>query len=65
MTVNASKTFRELNAYGSLAVGATADVTILELGGGGYEFVDNYRNKRHGEQRLLTRGVVMAGKRVA
>jgi dihydroorotase len=65
VTVNASKTFRELNPYGSLAVGAVADVTILELGTGGYEFVDNYRNKRSGQQRLLTRGVVMGGKRVA
>lgn len=62
-TVNASKTFRELNACGSLAVGASADVTILELGNGDYDFVDNYRNRRSGKQRLFTRGVVMAGKR--
>jgi dihydroorotase len=64
-TVNASKTFRELNPYGSLAVGAAADVTILELGSGGYEFVDNYRNKRTGKERLFTRGVVMGGRRIA
>jgi dihydroorotase len=64
VTVNASKTFRELNAYGSLAVGAAADVTILELGDGAYEFVDNYKHKRQGQQRLLTRGVVMGGRRV-
>jgi dihydroorotase len=65
VTINASKSFRELNPLGSLAVGAAADVTILELGAGGYEFVDNYRNKRSGTQRLLTRGVVMGGKPVA
>ena len=64
VTLNASRTFRELNPYGSLAVGSAADVTILELGGSGYEFVDNYRNRRSGAQRLLTRGVVMGGKRV-
>jgi dihydroorotase len=64
VTVNASKTFRELNPYGSLAVGAAADVTLLELGSGAYEFVDNYRNTRAGNQRLLTRGVVMGGKRI-
>jgi len=64
VTLNASRTFRELNPYGSLAVGSAADVTILELGSGGYEFVDNYRNRRSGAQRLLTRGVVMGGKRV-
>jgi dihydroorotase len=64
VTVNAAKTFRELNPYGSLAVGAAADIAILELGNGGYEFVDNYRNKRSGKQRLFTRGVVMGGKRI-
>jgi dihydroorotase len=64
VTVNASRTFRQLNPCGSLAVGAAADVTLLELGVGGYEFVDNYRNKRAGEQRLFTRGVVMGGKRI-
>ncbi len=64
VTANASQTFKELNPYGSLAVGAAADATILELGNGGYEFVDNYRNRRAGEQRLLTRGVVMGGRRV-
>jgi len=65
VTINASKTFRELNPYGSLAVGAPADVTLLELGGESYEFVDNYGNKRRGAQRLFTRGVIMGGKRVA
>jgi dihydroorotase len=65
VTVNAAKTFRELNALGSLAVGTAADVTILELGTGGYEFIDNYKNRRNGPQRLLTRGVVMGGKSVA
>lgn len=64
VTVNASKTFGELNPYGSLAVGAPADVTILELGAEGYEFVDNYGYTRRGLQRLFTRGVVMGGKRV-
>jgi dihydroorotase len=64
VTVNASRTFRQLNPCGSLAVGAAADVTLLELGVGEYEFVDNYRNKRAGEQRLFTRGVVMGGKRI-
>jgi dihydroorotase len=64
VTGNAAKTFRELNPFGSLAVGAAADITLLELGGGGYEFVDNYRNMRSGAQRLLTRSVVMGGRRV-
>jgi dihydroorotase len=64
VTVNAAKAFSELNPYGSLAVGAAADITLLELGGAGYEFIDNYRNRRSGAQRLLTRSVVMDGRRV-
>jgi dihydroorotase len=64
VTVGASKAFRELNSLGSLAVGSVADVTVLELGMGGYEFVDNYRSRRSGSQRLMTRGVVMGGRRI-
>jgi hypothetical protein len=45
-------------------VGSVADVTVLELGMGGYEFVDNYRNRRTSPQRLMTRGVVMGGRRI-
>jgi dihydroorotase len=65
VTANASKSFRELRPFGSLAVGSAADVTLLELAQGGHEFIDNYRQKRSGSQRLLTRGVVMGGRRVA
>lgn len=64
VTVNASRSFRELHAFGSLGVGAPADVTVLELDSGGHEFVDNYRNRRSGAQQLVTRAVVMGGKRV-
>lgn len=64
VTVNAARTFAELHPLGSLAVGAPADVTILELAGGGHEFVDNYGNVRTGQDRLIARGVVMGGKRV-
>jgi dihydroorotase len=62
VTGNAARTFRELNPYGSLANGAPADVTILEVDGSGHEFVDNYRNRRAGMQRLITRAVVMGGR---
>jgi dihydroorotase len=65
VTVNAAKSFRELSSLGSLAVGAPADVTVLESVGGGHEFVDNYRIARRGSARLVARGVVMGGKRIA
>ncbi|MEO5925178.1 MAG: amidohydrolase/deacetylase family metallohydrolase [Bryobacteraceae bacterium] len=63
-TLNPSRTVRELNAYGSLRKGAVADVTILELQEGHFDFVDNYKGKRQGSQKLFTRAVVFGGKRV-
>ena len=65
VTSNASRSIREFNAYGSLRVGAPADVTVLELTQGAFSFVDNYKNVRMGTQRLMTRAVVMGGKKVA
>ncbi len=64
VTLNASRTVRELNPYGSLRKGAVADVVVLELSQGNFEFVDNYKGKRAGQQRLFTRAVVYGGKRV-
>jgi dihydroorotase len=65
VTSNASRAIREFNAYGSLRAGAPADVTVLELTQGTFGFVDNYKNVRTGTQRLMTRAVVMGGKKVA
>jgi dihydroorotase len=64
VTLNASRTVRELNPYGSLRKGAVADVVVLELSQGNFEFVDNYKNKRTAPQKLFTRAVVNGGKRV-
>jgi dihydroorotase len=65
VTSNSARTFRELSAYGTLREGAVADVTVLELTEGDFEFVDNYRGTRAGTQRLITRAVLVGGKRVA
>jgi dihydroorotase len=65
VTVNASRTFRELNTFGTLRNGVPADVTMLELTEGTFAFVDNYQRTRRGTQRLVTRGVVFGGKQVA
>jgi dihydroorotase len=63
-TVNAARVFPALNDRGTLNVGAPADVAILELREGSFEFLDNYEGKRTGTQRLFPSGVVLAGKRV-
>ena len=65
VTSHAARSFREFHDYGSLRTGAAADVTILELTNGAFEFVDNYKGARTGTQKLVTRGVLVAGKRVS
>jgi dihydroorotase len=65
VTANASRVFPVFRARGTLKVGAPADVAVLELREGTFEFVDNYGNKRMGRQRLFPNATVLAGKRVA
>jgi dihydroorotase len=47
---------------GTLNVGAPADVAILELREGTFEFLDNYKNTITGRQRLFPAGSVLGGK---
>jgi dihydroorotase len=61
-TLHASRLFDVFRDRGTLNVGAPADVTILELRTGTFEFVDNYGNKRVGRQRLFPSGTVLGGK---
>jgi dihydroorotase len=63
-TVNASRVFEVFRDRGTLNVGAPADVAVLELRQGSFEFVDNYENKRAGRQRLFPSATVLGGKRV-
>jgi dihydroorotase len=64
-TVNASRTFPVFRNRGTLKIGAPAEVAVLELREGTFEFVDNFENKRTGRQRLFPSATVLAGKRVA
>jgi dihydroorotase len=63
-TVNASRIFPLFNDRGTLNVGAPADVAVLELRKGNFEFLDNYQNKITGHQRLVPSATVLGGKRV-
>jgi dihydroorotase len=63
-TVNPSHTFKIFNGRGTLDVGAPADLAVLELRDGNFEFVDNFENKRTGKQRLFPVATVLAGKKV-
>ena len=63
-TVNPSRTFEVFRDRGTLNVGAPADIAVLELRQGSFEFVDNYENKRNGRQRLFPSETVLGGARV-
>jgi dihydroorotase len=60
-TVNAARTFPVFRDRGTLNVGAPADVAILELRDGEFEFLDNYENKITGRQRLFPSETVLGG----
>jgi dihydroorotase len=62
-TTNAARVFRSFNDRGTLNVGAPADVAVLELREGTFEFVDNYKGTRTGHQRLFPIATVIGGKR--
>jgi dihydroorotase len=63
-TVNAARVFPSFDDRGTLNVGAPADVAIMELQEGTFEFLDNYKGIRTGRQRLFPAATVLAGKRV-
>jgi dihydroorotase len=64
VTVNAARVFEAFHDRGTLNVGAPADVAVLELREGAFEFVDNFQGKRTGRQRLFPSMTVLGGKRV-
>ena len=64
-TSNAAAMFPAFKGLGTLRVGAPADVTMLELREGSFEFIDNVGGKRTGRQRLFPRATLFAGKRVS
>ncbi|HEX5229193.1 MAG TPA: amidohydrolase family protein [Bryobacteraceae bacterium] len=64
-TSHPSRVFPVFRNRGTLRVGSPADVAIVELKDGDFEFVDNFGNKRTGRQRLFPFATVLGGKRVA
>jgi dihydroorotase len=62
-TVNPARVFPAFDNRGTLNVGAPADVAVLELRDGSFEFLDNYKGTRTGQQRLFPVASVIGGKR--
>ena len=63
-TLNASRVFEVFHDRGTLNVGAPADIAVLELRQGSFEFVDNFGGKRTGRQKLFPSRTVLGGKPV-
>jgi dihydroorotase len=64
-TVAPARVFPAFADRGTLNVGAPADVAVLELKDGNFEFVDNYKGTKMGKQRLFPFATVMGGKKAA
>jgi dihydroorotase len=62
-TSNASRVFPVFSGRGTLKVGAPADIAILELREGSFEFVDTFNGKRPGRQKLFPSDTLLGGKR--
>jgi dihydroorotase len=64
-TVNPARMFPLFNDRGTLNVGAIADVSVLELRNGNFDYLDNFMNTKQGKQRFFPSATVLNGKRVA
>jgi dihydroorotase len=62
-TLAPARVFGAFRDRGTLNVGAPADVAVLELKQGNFEFVDNYKGKRTGKECLFPVASVMGGKK--
>jgi dihydroorotase len=62
-TVNAARAFDAFSDRGTLNVGAPADIAVMELREGSFEFGDNYKGTRTGKQRLFPVATVLGGKK--
>jgi dihydroorotase len=64
-TAHAARAVAPFKDLGTLRVGAIADVTVLELRSGQFEFVDNENTKRTGKQKLFTTAAIVGGKKAS
>ena len=63
-TIQAAHTFPAFGDLGTLRVGAPADISILELRTGEFEFVDNANTPRKGTTKLFAHAAIVSGKLV-
>jgi dihydroorotase len=61
VTLNAARAFPVFRSRGTLKVGSPADIAVLQLREGNFEFVDNFERR----QRLFPSVTILGGKKVA
>src|SRR5262245_11774190 len=59
-TINPAKSINRAPKLGTRQVGAPADISLLEVVDGPFEFVDTRNNKRQGKTQIKPSGVVLA-----
>ena len=62
-TANAARAVAPFKDLGTLRAGAIADVAVLELRDGEFEFVDNDNAKRMGKRKLFATATIFGGKK--
>lgn len=63
-TTHAARVFPAFEDRGTLNIGAPADIALMELREGSFEFLDNYAGTRTGRQRLVPLETVLGGRRI-
>jgi dihydroorotase len=63
-TSTAASTFPAFKGLGTLRVGSPADVAVMDVQQGTFEFEDNYKGKRTGKLKLVTTGTIFNGRRL-
>ena len=63
VTANAAKTLPAFKGLGLVRVGSPADLAVMEIQQGSFEFEDNYKGKRTGRSKLVTTASVFGGRR--
>jgi dihydroorotase len=60
-TINPAKAIRRGERVGSLAVGREADIAVLDLSSGDFEYKDVFLEPRRGDKRLTCRMALVSG----
>jgi dihydroorotase len=64
VTSSAARSLPLLRPYGSLKKGVAADITVLEMQEGNFEFIDNLKIARMGRQKLVATATFVDGKKL-